>query len=41
MNILTRYTRHRLPRPRDFAGDLFGAACLALIVVVPLLVTGG
>jgi hypothetical protein len=42
MNIFTRYTRHRLPRPRLFTpGDLFGAACLLLIVAVPFIVLGG
>lgn len=34
--------RHTPPRPRVFTfSDLFGAACLLLIVVVPFLVTGG
>lgn len=34
--------RHTPPRPRVFTfSDLFGAACLLVIVVGPLLIIGG
>ena len=42
MNILTRYTRHRLPRPRATGDDLgVAVGCVVVSIVLIALANGG